>query len=316
MDHPDSEEPLFRKEALAHHLAEAEWGALLRVSPAWQRWAYGFVVAAAIIGFAFLLFGSAAVYESGPAVLRVVNVTAIKSPLEATITSVEVVPGQHVDRGQVLLGLGSDQEAVELARVEREFELHLLARLRDPNDVTAEQELRRLRPELDRARADVDRATIRAPREGTVQDVRAQSGDFLRVGDPVLSIVPEAPEFAVVAFLPGQALPQLRTGMLMRLRIAGYAYAYVTTSIDSVGGQVIGPSEARRFLGAELGDTLALNGPVVVVRGKLKGDRFVAWEQEYRLHDGMRASAEIEVRRARLLRRVIPDRVARAVRGD
>jgi membrane fusion protein (multidrug efflux system) len=79
---------------------------------------------------------------------------------------------------------------------------------------------------------------------------------------------------------------------------------------------VIGPSEARRFLGAELGDTLALNGPVVVVRGKLKGDRFVAWEQEYRLHDGMRASAEIEVRRARLLRRVIPDRVARAVRGD
>jgi membrane fusion protein (multidrug efflux system) len=314
MSTSESKDPLYRQEAIDHHLLESEWGALLRISPAWQAWAYRCLVGIAVAALAFLFFGTVPVYESGPALLRVGNVMPLKSSIEGTIASVEVVPGQHVREGETVVVLRQEQETAQLTQVEKEFELQLLARLRDPNDAVAEQELRRLRPELERARASADRMTIRASREGAVQDVRIQPGDFLHTGDQVLSLIPDTPEFSVVAFLPGQALPQLQPGMEVRLRIAGYAYAYVTTRIESVGRQVIGPAEARRFAGAEIGDTLELSGPVVVVRSRLQGDRFVAWKQEYRVHDGMRAIAEIQVRRERLIERLLPDLGARGPR--
>jgi len=200
----------------------------------------------------------------------------------------------------------AEREQAQLDMYQSEFNLQLLARLRDPNDETAEKELRRLRPELDRARASLEQTRIRAPRDGAVQDVRIKPGDFLQVGDHVLSVAPVAAQFTVVAFLPGHALPQIEVGMPVRLKMGGYAYAYVTTSIDSVGKQVIGPSEARRFLGADLGDALQISGPVIVVRCKLDRDRFFAFKQEYRVHDGMWATAEVEVRRERLFYRLIP----------
>jgi hypothetical protein len=44
----------------------------------------------------------------------------------------------------------------------------------------------------------------------------------------------------------------------------------------------------------------------VVVRCALSGDRFSTSSRDYRVHDGMTAEAEIEVRRERLLIRLIP----------
>jgi membrane fusion protein (multidrug efflux system) len=88
--------------------------------------------------------------------------------------------------------------------------------------------------------------------------------------------------------------------------VTGDAYAYLLTSIESVGRQVIGPGEARRYLGVELEDAVELDGPVVVIRSRVQGDRFEAQGQEYRVYDGMRAEAAVEVRRERLFYRLIP----------
>lgn len=300
------EEGLFRSESLQHHLGRTAEGHLLRLSPAWANWTYWLVVGVVGTAILYILIAKSPVYESGPAVLRIAGFAPLSSPLEGAIESVDVLPGQQVMAGEVLVRFRAQQEEAQLEMAQSEFNLQLLARLRDPNDQTAEKELRRLRPELERAKANLEQTRIRAPRDGAVQDVRIKPGDFLAVGDHVLSLAPVPAQFTVIAFLPGHALPQIDVGMPVRLKIGGYAYAYVTTSIESVGKQVIGPSEARRFLGSDLGDAVELSGPVVVVGCKLSRDRFVAFQQEYRIHDGMRATAEVEVRRERLLYRLVP----------
>ncbi len=303
---PESSEGLFRREALEHHLTRPEQGNLLRISPSWANWTYWLLLSIVLAGIAYLFVGSVPVYESGPAVLRISGAVPLIAPMEGTIERVDVLPGQELAAGQVLVRFRAEHEKALLEMYESEFELQLLARLRDPSDESAGRELRRLRPELERARAAVERTLIRAPHAGATQDVRIEAGNFLHVGDHVLTIVPETPEYTVIAFLPGHALPQLAEEMPVLLRMAGYAYADLSTSIESVGKQVIGPKEARRYLGSEIEDTLELSGSVVVVRCRLRGDSFFAWKEQYRLYDGLRASASVEVRRELLLHRLIP----------
>lgn len=302
----EEDETLFRQEALEHYLGESNEGALLRVSSRWANWTYRLLVVITLAGIAYLALGSTPVYETGPALMRIENAALLNAQSDGTIESVDVLPGQRVDVGDVLVRFRAERESAQLERVRKEFELQLLARLRDPNDGEAERELRRLRPELERATVSLEQTRIVAPRPGTVQDVRIRPGDFLEAGEPALTLTPSHPRYALIAFLPGHVLPQLEPGMRVRLIVEGYAYAEIGTSIESVGSQVIGPGEARRFLGPEIGDAVQIGGPVVVVRCSLEQDRFSTSSREYRIHDGMKGTAEVEVRRERLLFRLIP----------
>ena len=297
---------LFRQQALDFHLDQGEAGTLLRASPVWASWTYRLLVAVTVIAIAYLCLGSAPIYEVGPALLRIDDAAPMNAPIAGTIESVDVLPGQRVDVGQILVQFRAEEENAHLVRVREEFELQLLARLRDPNDADAERELRRLRPELERARAGLEQTRIVASRDGAVQDVRIRAGDFLQAGAAVLSLAPADPEYTVLVFLPGHTLPQLEVGMPVRLKIDGYAYAEIDTVVESIGSQVIGPAEARRFLGPEIGDAIELDGSVVVVRCALPEERFYTAAREYRVYDGMTATAEVEVLRERLLFRLIP----------
>jgi len=300
------DEALFRREALDYYLSESDEGQLLRVSPRWANWTYRVLVIITLTSVMYLALGSAPVYETGPALIRIENVTLLSAPGDGTIETVGILPGQEVAVGDVLVQFRAESESAQFDRVRTEFELQLLARLRDPNDSDAERELRRLRPELERAKVSLEQTRIVAPRPGTVQDVRIRPGDFLAAGQPVLTLTPTNPKYTVIAFLAGHALPQLTRGRRVRLIVEGYAYAELETSIDSIGSKVIGPSEGRRFLGPEIGDTLTIDGPVVVVRCTLDRDHFSTAGRAYRIHDGMKGTAEIEVRRERLFFRLIP----------
>jgi membrane fusion protein (multidrug efflux system) len=78
--------------------------------------------------------------------------------------------------------------------------------------------------------------------------------------------------------------------------------------IDSIGSQVIGPEEARRSLGPQIGDALPLSGPVVLVRGHLPARTFESGGREYAFYDGMIGKAEVRVDSDRLLRLLLPGR--------
>jgi multidrug efflux pump subunit AcrA (membrane-fusion protein) len=297
---------LFRDEAVKHYANDTGEGNLLRASPRWAIWTYRVLGLTVLAALAYLTLGHAPIYEAGPALLRIDEVTVLNAPTDGIIDAIDVLPGQDVSAGDTLVRLRSDRESTQLERVREEFELQLLARLRDPNDVDAERELRRLRPELERAKASLLQTRIVAPKEGTIQDVRIRPGDFLEAGEPSLALMPRNPTYSVVALMPGHVLPQLERGMAVRLKIEGYAYAEISTTIESIGSQVIGPAEARRFLGPGIGDAVQIAGPVVVVRCRLEEPRFYTSSREYRIHDGMHATAEIEVRRERILVRLIP----------
>jgi hypothetical protein len=64
---------------------------------------------------------------------------------------------------------------------------------------------------------------------------------------------------------------------------------------------VIGPEEARRSLGAQIGDALPITGPVVLVRAQLSTLTFEARGREYEFHDGMVGKAEVKVDHESLL---------------
>jgi membrane fusion protein (multidrug efflux system) len=219
---------------------------------------------------------------------------------------VHVEPGQRVAAGQVLARFHSVEQSKEVARLEQEFALQLRNRMLDPGDDAAIASVKALRVELDRARASLDERVVRAPEAGVVSDVRPRPGQRLAPGDTILALVDDDSELDVVALLPGADRPQLRAGMTVRLELPGYRYAYQTLTIDRVGTEVVGPGEARRVLGQQLADAVAISGSVVVVRGRLASREFEAGGKRYRFHDGMQARAEVRVRSRTILATLIP----------
>jgi membrane fusion protein (multidrug efflux system) len=94
--------------------------------------------------------------------------------------------------------------------------------------------------------------------------------------------------------------------MALRMEVQGYRYAYQHLVVDSVGDEVVGPAEARRYLGEGLGDAVQFTGPVVKVEAHLPSNTFEAEGKVRSYHDGMVANAEVRIRSERVLVTLIP----------
>jgi RND family efflux transporter MFP subunit len=134
-------------------------------------------------------------------------------------------PGARVTRGAVLARIAGERHALALrdneAAVKRlEAQLSLLATQRQRlqtlgGDVVsqsqldeaqsrermAEQDVEQARVARDRARLDVDRATVRAPFAGIVAERLSQSGELVNIGTPLLRLVNDR-DLEVVARAP------------------------------------------------------------------------------------------------------------------
>ena len=86
----------------------------------------------------------------------------------------------------------------------------------------------------------------------------------------------------------------------------GFRYAYQKLTVADVGGEVVGPAEARRYLGEEIADAATLGGPVVLVSARLPSLTFEAEGKTRRYHDGMWGKAEVRVRSEPILVALIP----------
>ncbi len=71
--------------------------------------------------------------------------------------------------------------------------------------------------------------------------------------------------------------------------------------VVDVSQQVIGPSEARRFLGPDVADSVLVEGPVTLVQAEIDGTSFMIDGRELGYHDGMPAMAEVPVRQVRMV---------------
>ena len=290
----------FREQALEVYLAAGREGDVLRIQPGWMRWAYWALVLVFAAFVAYAALGSVREYASGPAVIRQIGRVEVTAPRAGTVTSIEVVPGQPVDKGQVLARFYDAAEAADLARLEEEFQNALIERMRDLADDNVRRTLASKKAELERARAQVEERTIRAREPGTVGDVRAHPGENLEPGAVILAITRGEAALEIVGLLPGQRRPQLQPGQRLRFALRGERGVYADTVLGAVDAAVVGPQEARRTLGPELADTVSIPGPVVVVRARLPRATFAARGQLYRYHDGMSGQADVVVDRERI----------------
>jgi membrane fusion protein (multidrug efflux system) len=299
-------EPLFRPEALEHHAARRHKGALLDLTPGWTRWTFWllFAVVAATVAWAWL--GRVYEYASGPAIVRIDGRSDVTAKLAATVAAVSVRPGEHVGAGQPLVQFHVDEESAELERIRQEFDLQLIKVLRDPLDEPARQALSSLRAQRELAAARLEQRLVRAPVAGVVSDVRIRPGQHLAVGELLLSVVPENAPLSLVALLPGRYRPMLRRGMPLRFELSGYRYEYRETEIDAVAAEIIGPAEAKRFLGPDVADTVDLREPVVLVHAKLSSRQFLSGGELFDYFDGLHAEAQARVRAEPLLLRAFP----------
>jgi multidrug resistance efflux pump len=222
------------------------------------------------------------------------------------VSSVEVRPGQRVQPGQTLVTFRSQEETAALERIQREFDLQLIRVLRDPSDESARQTLTSLRAERELALTRQQARTLRAPQAGVVSDLRIRPGQYVSPGESVVSIVGDGVTVSLVALLPGGYRPTLEPGRPLRVELGGFPHEYHTFTIESVGDQIVGPGEVRRFLGPEISDALQLTGPMVVVRARLPAATFKSKGRTFNYFDGMLARADARVRQERILVGLVP----------
>jgi hypothetical protein len=219
---------------------------------------------------------------------------------------VDVQPGQRVEAGGVLVTLYLADRAGELERLNREFDLQMIKFLRDPADQTARSSLTTLRAERQLAQSRLEEQWLKAPHAGIVSDIRIRPGQHVAPGDPVLSLLGDNMRWVVVAMLPGYARPLLRPGTVMRLELAGYRYAYRDVAIQSVGNEIVGPTEVRQYLGQEIADAVPVTGPAVLVKAQLPSNTFQADGNSLSYYEGMVGTVDARLRRQPILLSLIP----------
>jgi GAF domain-containing protein len=298
---------VFREEAVEYHVAvgsrEGDW---LRLSPRWTNSTFWLLCALVAAFLAYSLVGTIDEYATGPAVVRLSGRTEVTASQQGIVTAVEVRPGDRVAAGQPLVRFQSARETAELQRIEREWDLQLIERLRDLSAPGPSQALIALQAERDLARARVEERVVRAPRAGLVSDVRSRPNQHVGSGDILLSLTGAASLPVLTAVLPGEHRPLLRARMPLILELRGYGHAPQRLAITAVAEEVVDPDEARRLLGPEVATAVSLNGPVVLVEARFPEAAFEADGKRYELHDGMWGTAEVRVRSEPLLAALVP----------
>jgi biotin carboxyl carrier protein len=297
---------IYRQEALQALQAGLRGGDLLRISPRWIHYCYWFLVIVLVASLTYSVVGTMNEYAEGPAIVRIEGRSNITATSAGTVVSVKVQPGQRVRRGQLLVQFYVAQEEAELARLNQEFELQLIKTLRDRNDVAARQALTTLRVEREQMQKKLDERYVRAPDAGMVSDIRIRPGQLLNAGDLICTIMGAGASLYVTALLPGQYRPMLRRNMPIRLELVGFEYAYKDLVIESVGDEVVGPAEARRYLGQDLGDAVAIPQSVIFVQARLTDKRFISEGRYLHYYSGTPGLAEVIVRRQSILVSLIP----------
>lgn len=287
---------IFRQEAVEYHAARGLEGDILRFDTTWLRWTYRLVLCAVLAALLYIICFDVNEYASGIAFVRVEGRRTVANQFAGTVESVSVQPGQHVKKGQVLVTMSPNAEDAELHRASAEFSLHLAQLLRDPADLNAKSALASLRPRREQALMTARHRFLRAPEDGIVTDVRAKSGQHIDARSIVLGIAPPDAEASLVCVVPGDYRPMLKRDSDIRFALDGFKFEYRSVKVDSVGEEVIGPVEMKRYLGPELADALPIVGPSVLVRGRLPTRTFKADGQTYTYVEGLTARVDVRVR--------------------
>jgi membrane fusion protein (multidrug efflux system) len=287
---------LFRREAIEHQSARSPHPALLQIDTESASWGFRLLVAGMLVALVFVVLGRVSEYATGPAFVRVDEHLTLTAGFSALVSEVDVVPGDAVEVGAVLVRFRAATEDAELEAASREFDDQLAKLLQRPDDPQARDGLVALRARRELARAQVEQRTLRAPRSGTVGDVRVRPGQLVEAGASLVELQEPGSEATVVALLPGRYRPLIHRGSTLRFEIDGFHRRAYELAVDTVGDQIVGPSEAARYVGRDSADAFSLTGPVVLVQARVHSARFEADGESFSFASGMYGKAETVVR--------------------
>jgi membrane fusion protein (multidrug efflux system) len=257
--------------------------------------------------FLFLTFAKVNDYGQGFAIVRLERKIAVTAKAQGVVTRVPVQVGERVGEGSILAELDDSREHAEVLRVEHELDQELIRWLRDPSDSAAGRQIAELRTQREVALVNQRARTVVAPQAGVVNDIRAMAGQVINLGDTVVSMSnADDPAYTVLAIFPGRYRPQARVGSQMRLEFVGYPFSYQSVTVLSLGEEVVGPKEARRIVGSEQADSIAIDGPVFVAKAVLPSDGFSVDRVKYGYFDGLVATAQVKLRGEPILVMLIP----------
>jgi multidrug efflux system membrane fusion protein len=128
------------------------------------------------------------------------RVVELNAETDGRVVRVDAERGDRVDAGDVIVRLDERDRRARLAQAEatvkqRELEFAARARLKGDSYVSeaqlqeAEALLESAKAELTRARLDIEYMVIRASFDGALQERQVEIGDFVKLGDPIASIV-------------------------------------------------------------------------------------------------------------------------------
>jgi multidrug resistance efflux pump len=288
--------PLFRREAIEAQRVRNSDGEALTLDPRANAW--GFVLLCAGLGF-FLFFvcvGRINEYATGPAIVQLDGGTALTATLGGLVSQVKVKPGDRVSSGDELVRFHSADELSELEASSREFSDQLSKLLLRPDDAVAREALVTLRTRRELAEQKVSQRTLRAAADGIIADVRVREGQVVEPGMRIIDLQGTASAASVTALLPGRYRPMLHPGDKLRFSVDGFHHVNHELVIESVAEQIVGPNEARRYVGRDLSDAFNITGPVVLVQAQLPSSNFMMDGQQYDFASGMFGKAEAVVR--------------------
>lgn len=297
---------LFRPEAIESRRGLGPRAELVVLDPAATNWGFRLLLAGMLAIIVFVAIGRLNEYATGPAYVQVDGMFGLNANAPGLVAEVLVKPGDVVAAGDVLVRFDAAAEVAQLRAAEREFRSQLAKLLLRPTDAVARESLVSLRTRRDLARAQVDRRTLLAPRQGLVGDVRAREGQLVQVGQRLIDLQGPAVSGHVTALLPGRYRPLLQPGDKMRFELAGFQKLTHELVVERVGDQIVGPREAARFVGPDLADAFAVAGPVVLVQARLPRLSFEMDGEPYAFASGMLGKAEAIVRNDPIAFMILP----------
>jgi membrane fusion protein (multidrug efflux system) len=259
-------------------------------------WGLRLLWAGILVLVVFVTLGRINEYASGPAFVQLDGRTPLTVEVAGLVSSVAVKPGDHVEQGDELVRFHAVEEQAELQAATREFDNQLAKLLLRPDDAVTREALISLRSRRDLAQQRHDRRVLRAPLAGVVGDVRVRPGQLVDPGVRVIDLQSAATAASVTALLPGRYRPMLRAGDKLRFEVDGFHHLAHELTVSRVGEQIVGPTEAARFVGRDLADAFSIQGPVVMVEAALPATHFEMDGQAYDFANGMYGKAETVVR--------------------
>ena len=304
---PVSPKSLYRSEVVREMSRATLGGSILKLPTEWLAWTYWLLLFSLAGLIAFTILGRVHDWAEGPAIVRMSGRLDLTAMAPGTVSSIEVHAGEHVDANQLLVRFSGVPEQDALANVSTDFEAQLVKVLREPGDGPARGELARLRSQKKLAETKLAERVLRAPRAGVITDVRIRQGQLIQAGENVLTLVSDGARPQLIAILPGHTRPQIKVGTRLRFEPTKFEFAYQNVQIETIGEQVLGPSEVRRFLGPELADVLPITGPSLIVTASLPPDGFAADGKSFQYSHGLPGQARACLRTRSILKAFLPE---------